>query len=52
MYCVYISALLNALVFQPEVIEMLVKRGADLDAKTRNGETPFGNSIIVTDRAV
>ena len=29
--------------FQPEVLEILVKNGADLDAKTRNGETAFGN---------
>lgn len=28
--------------FQPDVIEMLVMAGADLSAKTKNGETPFG----------
>ena len=30
--------------FQPEVLEILVKNGADLDAKTRNGETAFGKA--------
>lgn len=28
--------------FQPEILEILVKNGADIDAKTRNGETAFG----------
>jgi hypothetical protein len=29
-------------VLQQEILEMLVEAGADLDSKTKNGETPFG----------
>ena len=32
-------------VFQPRVIELLYQHGAELTAKTRNGETPFGKSL-------
>ena len=31
--------------FQPRVIELLYQHGADLTAKTRNGETPFGELL-------
>ena len=26
-----------------DMLELLVQNGADLDAKNKNGETPFGN---------
>jgi ankyrin repeat protein len=30
---------------QQDVLELLVKNGADIDAKTKNGETPFGTYV-------
>ena len=32
---------------QPEMLQMLVEHGANLDAKTRNGETAFGINIYI-----
>ena len=32
---------------QPAILEMLVANGADLEAKTKNGETPFGEFLFL-----
>lgn len=32
-------------ILQQDVLELLVKNGADIDAKTKNGETPFGTYV-------
>ena len=37
-----LTGLYPVAVFQPRVIELLYQHGADLTAKTRNGETAFG----------
>ena len=31
---------------QLPVLELLVQYGADIDVKTRNGESPFGKSFV------
>lgn len=43
------SILLNYFLFlniQPDAIEMLVQAGADINAKTKNGETPYGKALF------
>jgi hypothetical protein len=42
----FFSTFLFSFKLQPEVIEILVKSGADIDAKTRTGETPFGKFMF------
>lgn len=32
--------------FQPDVLEMLVQNGANLHARTKNQETPYGETFF------
>jgi len=36
----------DVIVFQLEVLELLVQHGADLDAKTKHEETPAGELLM------
>ena len=38
-------------VLQLPVLELLVQYGADIDVKTRNGESPFGKRALSQSRA-